>query len=133
MKKLNVKNMLLIVVLALIPLTTMAQFTGDESKRSVTPVNDFNNQFKGSGLLGTAVKIAEADDKTFVFVGYIIGSVSDSSDMYEFKDDSGKGFVEITDFNGVKVSPTDKIRLIGDAEYDDGVLYLEVDKIEKEN
>ena len=87
--------------------------------------------FKGRGLVETAVEAAKKNSSNFVFVGYIVGSAGGS--MYEFKDDSGQGLVEISDFGGLNVGPQDKVWLKGGAEYNNGVLYLQVDQIKKGN
>ena len=94
MKNLNVKRILITAVLACTPLLVTSQLTKVSSDESVTLVQHFNDLFEGRGLVGTSVEAAKRNNSTFVFVGYIAGSAGGS--MYEFKDDSGKGFVENT-------------------------------------
>ncbi len=52
------------------------------------------------------------------------------NDIYQFKDETGSINVKIDDFGGVKVAPEDRVRLFGEADYDDGGLILEVDRLE---
>ena len=49
---------------------------------------------------------------------------------FHFVDGTGSIVVEIDDFGGVKVGPQDPVRLTGEADYRDGELLLEVNKLE---
>lgn len=130
MKNIDVKRMVLIAVMACMPLMVSSQLT-KVSSGSVTLIQHFKDMIEGRGLVESAVQAARTKNYNFVFEGYIVGSAGDNK--YEFKDDSGTGLVKIINFRGLKAGPGDRVRLMGGAAYDNGVLYLEVVQIKKGN
>jgi len=121
----------LIYILSIWPVVTKAQFTGGKTDVEITTVQEFRDQLKvgdSEGLLELAESVAKADDKTFILEGNVMAQIKDN--LYEFKDKTGTLPVKINDFNGVKVGPENKVRLHGEADYDDGDLRLDVDKLE---
>jgi uncharacterized protein (TIGR00156 family) len=135
MKIMNLKIIALLVALMCLPGLAAADFKGGSSKGSVTTVQEFKKQCglssSGGGLSGLIDKGANAakcDDRKFIMEGNIVAQVS--KDVYEFKDTTGSIYVEIDDFGGVDVTPENLVRLIGEADYDDGSLILEVDRLE---
>jgi uncharacterized protein (TIGR00156 family) len=127
-----------VVVLAVVVCivgSASAQFTGPGGGGSVTSVEDFRKQCdlktSGgglSGLISSAAEGAKCDEMKFTLEGNIVSQVD--GDLYEFKDETGSVNVEINDFDGVKVGPEDKVRLHGEADYEEVGLILEVDKLE---
>jgi len=130
MKYVIIKNCILVSILFFLPTLALAQFTGEKSDPSTTTVEEFKNQVdigSSEGLLDLALTVEKADDKNYVFKGNITKKVED--DIYQFKDKTGTINVKIKDFDGIVVGPKDKVYLYGEADYDDGELIFEVDKI----
>jgi uncharacterized protein (TIGR00156 family) len=124
-------KMLVMLSMISIPTIVSAQFTGETSNGTVTTVEEFKKQVdigSSTGLLDAALRIEKMDDKDFIMEGNIVGGADDN--LYEFKDSTGTLMVKITDFDGIKVGPETRVRLFGEADYDDGILFLEVDKLE---
>ena len=136
MKIMNLRFMTLLVVLMFLPGFAAADFKGGSSKGSVTTVQEFKDQcgFNSSGgglsgLIREGIDTAKCDDMVFTLEGNIVAQIS--KDVYEFKDETGSINVEIDDFGGVDVTPDDRVRLFGEADYEDSWgLILEVDRLE---
>ena len=125
----------LLAVVMCYPGSASAQFTGESGGGSVTTVQEFKDQCdlktsEGglSGLISAGAEGAKCIDKTFIMEGNIVARLDD--DYYEFKDDTGSINVEIDDFGGVEVGPEDRVRLVGETDFEDADLILEVDRLE---
>jgi len=133
MKK-QLSIILMATIIILTPLIAFAGWKGGSSKGNVTTIKDFANECLKStggglgGLIDLGVGAAKCDDKNFTMEGNLTGQLR--RNIYTFKDETGSMYVEIDDFRGVDVGPEDKIRLSGEADYDDGELFLDVYRLE---
>ena len=133
-KENKMKKIVLVMIVALfVSVTASAQFTGGSSKGSIITVQKFKNECSldssgEEGILGGLIDAAKCDDRNFVMEGNIVAEIDDN--IYEFKDKTGSIHVEVDDFRGVKVGPEDLVRLFGEADYDEGGLILEVERLE---
>ncbi len=130
----KLSDLALLGALMCLPSIATAQFTGGDADVKITTVKEFLDKAEFepsgglSGLIDAGVNAAQTDDMKFVMEGYIVAQLD--NDAYQFRDSTGTMNVEIDDFRGVEVSPEDRVRLFGEADYDDGVVFLEVDRLE---
>jgi uncharacterized protein (TIGR00156 family) len=108
-------------------------FKGKKSTAGVTTVKQFKSEASinpEKGLIDMVLDAERADDKTYTLQGKIIAQLGDYD--YKFEDDTGSVMVKISAsvFEGVDVTEDNTVSLQGDAQIDDGVLFLEVNKIE---
>ena len=125
-------------LLAILPASSFAEFTGSERKSTTTTIQDFKKQCdlaadtsEGgliSGLVATVSEGAKCDESEFVLQGNIVTKVS--GHVYEFKDASGSINVSIEDWNGVDAGPDDVVSLCGKADYEASGLLLNVQTVE---
>lgn len=71
------------------------------------------------------------DDAEIKLIGYIVRKTGD--EKYEFKDDAGSLVVEIDDdvWQGLEISPTDKVQLTGEVDKDRTKTEIEVDSVRR--
>jgi uncharacterized protein (TIGR00156 family) len=135
MKIMNLRFIPLLVALMCLPVLAAAGFKGGSGKGSVTTVQEFKNQCSLSssggglsGLIDKGVKAAKCDDMKFIMEGNIVEQLGNN--IFQFKDETGTINVEIDDFGGIDVTPENRVRLVGEADYDEGGLGLDVDRLE---
>jgi uncharacterized protein (TIGR00156 family) len=88
--------------------------------------------FKGpdNRTLVTAIEVAKLpDDAEVRLVGYIVKNVGD--EKYEFRDETGTIMVEIDDddWNGVEVTPEQRVEITGEVDQEWQKTELDVDTI----
>jgi uncharacterized protein (TIGR00156 family) len=73
------------------------------------------------------------DDSKVVLEGYIVKHLY--SEYYRFKDETGEITLEIDtdDIKGIKFTPTEKVRLYGEVELEDGKTEVDISHVEKIN
>ena len=135
MKIMNFRFIVLLVGLICLPGLAVADFKGGSGKGSITTVQEFKNQCNLSspegglsGVIDMAVKTGKCADKKFILEGNIVAQLGGND--YQFKDKTGSINVEINDFGGIDVTPENLVRLVGEADYEDSDLILEVERIE---
>ena len=128
--KRQIVRAVVVSVMALGATVASAQFTGGDykDKSAVTTVKELRSQGElgqDRGLLGDLVGAAKTADRKVILEGSIVEKLDRNA--YVFVDATGRLNVEIDSFRGVKVGPTDIVRLYGEADYDEGGLMVEVD------
>ena len=111
-----------------VPVTSDAPKANDVNTISVA---DFikKERLKSPGSYKERFKaVVESEFKSYTLQGNITCQLQ--GDLYTFKDETGSVTVEIDDFKGVKVGFGDIVRIVGEPDYDDGELALDVEHLE---
>ncbi|ALB55767.1 Protein ygiW precursor [Cronobacter universalis NCTC 9529] len=125
---------LCIAASALSATPVMAQkggFSGPDSSASATATS--KGGFQGPDAASTTVSEAKnlRDDAWVVLEGNIVRKMG--KELYEFRDASGTVNVDIDDhvWNGVTITPKDKVRIEGEVDKDWNSVEIDVKKINK--
>ncbi|ELY6247011.1 YgiW/YdeI family stress tolerance OB fold protein [Cronobacter universalis] len=106
-------------------------FSGPDSSASATATS--KGGFQGPDAASTTVSEAKnlRDDAWVVLEGNIVRKMG--KELYEFRDASGTVNVDIDDhvWNGVTITPKDKVRIEGEVDKDWNSVEIDVKKITK--
>ncbi|CCJ76262.1 YgiW/YdeI family stress tolerance OB fold protein [Cronobacter muytjensii] len=124
---------LCIAASALSAMPVMAQEGGFSGPDNSASANAAKGGFQGPDAASTTVNEAKnlRDDAWVVLEGNIVRKLG--KELYEFRDASGSVNVDIDDhvWNGVTVTPKDKVRLEGEVDKDWNSVEIDVKKITK--
>ena len=124
----KLRNILVVMTLILSP--TLAWSQSKIGGVDVFTVAELKAQsgVKGDGMIATAIATWRSAGRRFALKGTLEGKIK--GDFYTFKDSTGTIAAEIDDFDDdIIVAPGVPVLVIGEADYEDGEVVLEINRI----